>query len=163
IAAGGLSDGQRVEFAVVTNITEEVRASQQDSNLLQKLESERKLQATTVIVEYELGLGELCGDIPCSTLKSSTTMYDVVTSFISDEIANGGFTTKLQQNAATCGDDCVGIQSAIVNNGSAGLDDIIITTQSPTVIPTKSPCEFLLYSDYSKAIKFTSLKNVFDQ
>ena len=83
IASGGLSDGQRVEFAVVTNITEDASENQQDSLWPQSRELERKLQTTTVVnVEYVLGLGELCGDIPCSALKSSTTMYNVVTSFI---------------------------------------------------------------------------------
>ena len=145
IASGGLSDGQRVEFAVVTNITEDASENQQDSLWPQSRELERKLQTTTVVnVEYVLGLGELCGDIPCSALNSSTTMYNVVTSFILDEIANGGFTAKLQQNAATCGDDCVGIQSAIVDNGSAGIDDVFISTQSPTMISTKPPCEFII-------------------
>ena len=96
------------------------------------------LQASSLIVQYELVLTELCIN-SCQEQKDSTTMYNDVTSHMKAEITDGGFTLSLQANALACGDDCNEIQNADVMGGTFGDAVIVVSTSEPSPNPTPKP------------------------
>jgi len=97
-----------------------------------------QLQESFLIVRYELVLSELCIN-SCQGQIDSTTMYNDVTSYISTEISNGGFTLSLQANAVECGDDCNEIQNAEVVGGTFEDEEVVVSTSEPSPNPTPKP------------------------
>ena len=99
----------------------------------------RSLQTGPTVVSYNLVLDELCGDIPCADLATTTTLYDEVTTNINGTIETGEFTDQLQTNAEECGAECEGLSEATVEQGGFDEEEVVIETDAPTLRPSESP------------------------
>lgn len=137
VAMGGLMEEiQRVEDVLISSI-ELISEDKGDEDVVN---TRRRLQqGVTTKITYDLILDELCRSISCEELAQTTTMGADVTSYMSDEITNGGFTAVLQVNAEECGAECNEIQNAQVTDGTFGDDDVEVVTSMPTRNPTRKP------------------------
>jgi len=95
------------------------------------------LSETLHNVEYDLVLVEQSVS-SCEEQIDSTTLYNDVTSHVTGEILNGGFTSTLQANAAQCGVDCIELQNAVVTGGLFGNETLICLSE-PSSQPTPKP------------------------
>ena len=99
----------------------------------------RSLQTGPTVVSYNLVLDELCGDVSCADLATTTTLYDEVTTNINGTIETGEFTDQLQTNAEECGAECEGLSEATVEQGGFDEEEVVIETDAPTLRPSESP------------------------
>jgi len=168
VAQNGLDgDSQRVKMVVIVDIDEVMKKddrvdlhrtrNHREDELLPEELAERQGEesmvrfspaimleeaSTLLIIQYELVLEELCTDNSCEELHNSTAMYRNVTSHLNAEIFSGGFTWRLQTNAQKCGDACSEIQSAMVDGGEFGKEEIVVQlprTTAPTAEPSTTP------------------------
>ena len=87
-------------------------------------------------VQYDLVLDELCGSMRCEVLADTTTMYENVTTHMSQEAENGGFDATLQENLMECGEGCDDLVNASIANVTFDEEDIEVITSMPTAAPT---------------------------
>ena len=86
-------------------------------------------------VESEITLLEICEEESCESGSGGSSLVDAITSFISEEISNGGFDAELQAQASSCGTCDL---SSVTVKGSTISDAVVNIVTAPSSQPSVS-------------------------